>query len=59
MTLYGICLMSCDDATEFNIDLTDAELALVRKLSVASLAFNEYDCKPVLRITPPINEDDL
>jgi hypothetical protein len=51
MTAYLIKLKGCDDSTEFGMDLSDDEAALVQRVSEASREASEFDCMPTLLIT--------
>jgi hypothetical protein len=47
---YRICLDGCDDSTCFDIDLTDDELEVVKKLEKLSKETSTYGCMPTLEI---------
>lgn len=52
MTAYTIKLRGCDDGTEFGMDLSDDEAALLRRVSAASQEASDYGCMPTLVIAP-------
>ena len=47
---YFISLDGCDDTTEFEMDLTEAELVAIRKVSDKSRQVSNYSCMPTLHI---------
>ena len=47
---YVVCLKGCDDSTEFSIELTDAEFALLDKVADLSKETSYHDCMPTLQI---------
>ena len=60
MTTYRVVVSGCDDATEVDIDLDDAEAATVTRLAEAIAAKSEFGCQPTMRIrVAPLTEEDL
>lgn len=49
--ICNVVLQGCDDSTEFFVDLTDDEMALVERLSTLSKEASSYGCMPTLNIT--------
>lgn len=47
---YLILLSGCDDHTEFQMDLTPDEVALLERVATASITASEYGCMPTLYI---------
>lgn len=54
MTTKRISVKGCDDSTTIAMDLTDAELAFLERLSAAINAASAYSCMPRLYIEEPI-----
>ncbi len=50
MTAYVIRLSGCDDSTEFGIDLTGAEAALLKRVAELSDQVSQFACQPTLTI---------
>lgn len=50
MAEYTVIAAGCDGVTVVKLDLTDAELAAVRRLAAATQAASESSCEPVVRI---------
>jgi len=50
MKSYTIYLHGCDDTTEFEIELTEAQAELVRIMVDKSEEASEYGCQPVMQI---------
>lgn len=50
MTIHGIRVSGCDDATHVNLDLTETELAVVRRLAAALEEASSYSCQPTMRV---------
>lgn len=47
---WRIDLVGCDDATSFDMDLTDSEADTLHKVSEASKKASDYSCQPVMEI---------
>ena len=47
---YKICLMGCDDWTEFTVELTEDEANLLRRVSELSHKTSTYGCMPIMDI---------
>ncbi|AXH49700.1 hypothetical protein KNT98_gp58 [Gordonia phage Frokostdame] len=50
MKTYRITNSGCDDHTECDIDLTDTEVATVRKVVAELNSHSEYGCQPTIQI---------
>lgn len=49
---YRVTLHGCDDSTPMEVDLTEEEAALVRRLCEQSEAVARYSCMPIMEIEP-------
>ena len=58
MNRYKITLNGCDDYTEFEMDLSAEELALVKRISAISEATSIYSCMPTLTVELIEKEDE-
>ena len=47
---YKISLLGCDDTTEFDMELTDTEVELLKKVAAKSEETSEYKCMPTMDI---------
>ena len=47
---YFITLRGCDDMTRFQIELSNEELELVKKLCQKSEETSEYICMPIMEV---------
>ena len=47
---YKISLMGCDDTTEFNMELTKKQAALLGLVASKSKETSEYQCMPIMEI---------
>lgn len=47
---YYITLIGCDDITRFQIELSNEELELVKKLCRKSEETSEYICMPTMKV---------
>ena len=55
---YSISLDGCDDSTNFNVDLSEAEYELILKLCDLSEAASNYGCMPTMAIGKVRAEDE-
>ncbi len=56
MTPCEIRLRGCDDSTAFVMELTDAELGLLRRVAALSGQASGYACQPSMTISPADQE---
>lgn len=49
---YRIALNGCDDSTKFEIELTEAEYAVVKKIRDLSHEKSESGCMPTMEVEP-------
>lgn len=47
-----IALCGCDDTTIFEIEVTEAERALIERMCKASKDASDYGCMPTMEIRP-------
>jgi len=58
MSRYKITLIGCDDQTEFEMDLTEDEFALVMRICDISVQTSVYTCMPTMQIELLEREDE-
>lgn len=54
---YFITLIGCDDITRFQIELSNEELELVKKLCRKSKETSEYGCMPTMEVEEISNDN--
>lgn len=54
--VYEIILEGCDDETVFDMDLSDEEYELVKKISDKANETSEYSCMPRMYVKEKVND---
>lgn len=49
-TTVDVILVSCDENTHVEIEVTPAELAFLKRLAALTRAASEYDCMPRMAV---------
>ena len=47
---YRIAIHGCDDSTIFDMDLTDTEVATVRRMVALAAETSNYSCMPTIEV---------
>lgn len=58
---HTICLVGCDDSTEFEMDMTEEQLIFLKKVAIKANNTSEYNCMPRLFIDDVkiMNEEEI
>jgi hypothetical protein len=59
MATYAIKVSGCDDSTTVQVELTDAEVAAVRRVADAVTAASDYGCMPRMRVAESTQDGEL
>ena len=51
MKSVKITLSGCDDRTTFNLEVTDEELDILKRVSIMSEKESSYGCMPIMKVS--------